>query len=159
MPVLATGVNSNFITGGHKQLKKDSISWVQDMGADRLQVACAEELLTCSQFCGKGECCVVLVCRCCWRYRTVLLRARKLAMRSNYSKGLSSPSGWSCGCLWWIAAQAAWLCSRDAAFGCAGPAEPGQDEGSSCVGSQRRVCPESSLAFSSPAKEMYPNTI
>lgn len=54
------------------------------------------KLLTCSQFHAKLEWCVVLMCCWYWSYRTDLLGARKLAKRSSYAEGLSSPSGWSC---------------------------------------------------------------
>lgn len=41
---------------------------------------------------------------------------------------------------------------QEHSFACPGIEEPGQDEGSSSVGSQRWVHPESSLAFSVPAE-------
>lgn len=72
-------------------------------------------------------------------------------MGNSYTKGVSSPCGLELwlpvvdGCPGYLALQ------QEHSFTCSGPAEPGQDEESSCVGSQRCVCPESSLAFPVPA--------
>lgn len=66
-------------------------------------------------------------------------------MGSSYTEGLSSPCSLELclsvvdGCLGHLALQ------QEHSFACLGPAEPGQDEESSCVGSERWVCPESSL--------------
>lgn len=153
MPNLATGLNSDFITDSQKQGKNPSAS-VQDVstftvgercwlaagcmcrGATNLQAV----LWKIGMVCGAGVLLLEITGRFCWE-------------QGNWQWGATTPKGLAA-CLVGAAVASCpgcLLCSRDAAFACPCPAEPEQDEGSSCVSSQRRVCPKPCLAFSFPA--------